>query len=116
MGTVVHRMTVAALVAAVAVGGCAGVRTTSGSTATGPTSRSAPAPTVHTPSVPSTHGPDLAVGHSAWVSVSVATVWRSPDSPRPVDAPALAHPAGIETCLGDMTLAERRGLDGRADT
>ncbi|HET7734503.1 MAG TPA: hypothetical protein VFK52_00890 [Nocardioidaceae bacterium] len=34
----------------------------------------------------------LTVGRSAWVSVSVATVWRDPSVVRPVDAPALGHP------------------------
>jgi cell wall-associated NlpC family hydrolase len=50
------------------------------------------------------------------VSVSVATLWRSPQSPRPVDAPALERPAAIEQWLDDMTTAERRALNGRADT
>src|SRR4051812_43032296 len=47
--------------------------------ATGPTTRADPAPA-------------LEVGKPAWVSVSVATVWRSTTSPREVDAPALAAP------------------------
>ena len=58
----------------------------------------------------------LQVGGSAWVSVSVATLWRSPESPRAVDAPALANPARIQEWLSDMTLAERRALNGDADT
>jgi gamma-D-glutamyl-L-lysine dipeptidyl-peptidase len=58
----------------------------------------------------------LRVGRNARVSVSVATVWRTPRSPRPVDAPALAHPARIRRWLGRMTLDERRDLNGRADT
>jgi gamma-D-glutamyl-L-lysine dipeptidyl-peptidase len=61
-------------------------------------------------------GPALSAGHAAWVSVSVATLWRSPRSPRPVDAPALAKPARIGDWLADMTLAQRRALSGRADT
>ena len=41
-----------------------------------------------------------------YISVSVATVWTSPDKPRPVDAPALGNPADIEGWLGAMTLDE----------
>jgi cell wall-associated NlpC family hydrolase len=58
----------------------------------------------------------LQVGARAWVSVSVATLWRSPGSPRPVDAPALANPARIRQWLTDMTLSQRRALNGHADT
>ena len=71
-------------------------------------------PTTQTPA-PQTPG-TLAVGDPAWVSVSVATVWRSPDSPRPVDAPALAKPARVHQWLTAMSLGQRRGLSGRADT
>jgi hypothetical protein len=60
--------------------------------------------------------PPLQVGGSAWVSVSVATLWRSPDSPRAVDAPALARPARIQEWLADLTLSQRRALNGHADT
>jgi hypothetical protein len=60
--------------------------------------------------------PPLRVGASAWVSVSVATLWRSPDSPRAVDAPALANPARIPEWLSSMTLTQRRALNGHADT
>lgn len=58
----------------------------------------------------------LAVGRPAWVSVSVATLWRSPGSPRSVDAPALANPARIGRWLEDITVEQRRALSGRADT
>jgi cell wall-associated NlpC family hydrolase len=56
------------------------------------------------------------VGRSAWVSVSVATLWRSWASPRTVDQPALRAPAEIRGWLGAMSLTDRRGLQGRADT
>ena len=56
------------------------------------------------------------VGHDAWVAVSVATLWRSPRSPRPVDAPALENPARIRAWLSGMSTADRLGLVGRADT
>jgi cell wall-associated NlpC family hydrolase len=60
--------------------------------------------------------PTVTVGGNAWVAVSVATVWRSPTAPRAVDRPALANPAGIRPWLSRMTLNDRRGLNGRADT
>ena len=100
-----------------------------------PTSAARPSPTATagrsswatgTPTVTPTLGPSPTtapasptgpqVGHSAWVSVSVATLWRSPSSPRAVDQPALRNPAAIRQWLSAMTLDDRRGLDGRADT
>ncbi|QNN52483.1 C40 family peptidase [Nocardioides mesophilus] len=62
------------------------------------------------------YSPALTVGDPAQVAVSVATVWRSRTSPRAVDAPALARPARIRQWLSDMTLTQRRELNGRADT
>lgn len=56
------------------------------------------------------------MGRSAWVTVSVATLWRSPSSPRAVDQPALGNPAAIRQWLAAMTLSDRSGLGGRADT
>ncbi|MCB0908604.1 MAG: C40 family peptidase [Nocardioidaceae bacterium] len=56
------------------------------------------------------------VRQDAWVAVSVATLWRTPGSPRPVDAPALANPARITRWLADLTTPQRRGLSGRADS
>jgi cell wall-associated NlpC family hydrolase len=58
----------------------------------------------------------VTVGRAAWVAVSVATLWRTPSSVRPVDRPALTNPAGIRQWLSLMTVAERRALNGRADT
>src|SRR5262249_38547608 len=58
----------------------------------------------------------LRVGQPAWASVSVATVWRSPESPRAVDAPALENPARIERWLDGMTTPQRRALGGRSET
>ncbi|WP_217702558.1 C40 family peptidase [Nocardioides guangzhouensis] len=65
---------------------------------------------------PAASRPTLSVGQPAWVTVSVATLWRSPSSPRQADAPALAHPARIGQWLAGMTVAQRRALSGRADT
>ncbi len=60
--------------------------------------------------------PLLTVGRDAWVAVSVATFWRTPGSARAIDGPALTNPAGIRQWLSRMTLTDRRGLNGRADT
>jgi cell wall-associated NlpC family hydrolase len=47
---------------------------------------------------------------SAFVTVSVATVWTTPQSPRPVDHPALTNPVDIRGWLSDMTPAEQQAL------
>jgi cell wall-associated NlpC family hydrolase len=47
---------------------------------------------------------------SAFVTVSVATVWTTPQSPRPVDQPALTNPVDIRGWLSDMTPAEQETL------
>jgi cell wall-associated NlpC family hydrolase len=53
---------------------------------------------------------------TAYVDVSVATLWRSPSSPRSVDAPALRNPAQIRSWLAAMSLSQRRDLNGRVDS
>ncbi|RJQ73767.1 peptidoglycan endopeptidase [Pseudonocardiaceae bacterium YIM PH 21723] len=47
---------------------------------------------------------------SAHVTVSVATVWTTPQSPRPVDGPALGNPVDIRRWVAGMTLADKQGL------
>lgn len=85
------------------------------STATTTTPSTSPSRTLDPGSVtPSPSQPS--VGHDAWVAVSVATVWRSPQAPRPVDAAALANPAAIRKWLSGLSTTERRGLIGLADT
>ncbi|WP_188113451.1 C40 family peptidase [Nocardioides humilatus] len=59
---------------------------------------------------PSYAAPRLAPGHNAWVSVSVARLWLSPGSPRPVDRPALAQPVRFTQWLHALSLSQRRGL------
>lgn len=61
--------------------------------------------------------PAAAAGTSeAWVAVSVATVWRSPSAPRPVDRASLAVPVRLRGWLARMSTSDRRALAGRADT
>ena len=80
-------------------------RTGTASTTTAPASAPRPS-TIPTGPAPSTSAPSgadvplLAPGVQAWVRVSVATLWRTPDSPRAVDAPALRAPADIRGWLG----------------
>src|SRR5882757_8912643 len=50
------------------------------------------------------------VAHSAFVTVSVATVWTTPQSPRPVDHPALTNPVDIRGWLSDMSPAQQEAL------
>ena len=56
-----------------------------------------------------TMGPDQ-TPPSAFVAVSVATVWTTPQSPRPVDHPALTNPVDIRGWLSDMTPAQQEAL------
>ena len=88
-----------------------------GSPVARPTPSAAPSPTAW-PTATTSPSPDrvLAAGAPAWVSVSVASGWRSPSSPRPVDEPALENPARIRAWLAAMSAADRVGLIGRLDT
>ena len=65
---------------------------------------------------PSPTSPQVRAGAPAWVAVSVATLWRSPSSPRAVDAPALANPALIRQWLASLNVADQTGLIDRADS
>jgi gamma-D-glutamyl-L-lysine dipeptidyl-peptidase len=47
---------------------------------------------------------------STYVAVSVATVWTTPQSPRPVDHRALTNPVDIRGWLSDMTPAQQEAL------
>jgi cell wall-associated NlpC family hydrolase len=53
---------------------------------------------------------------SAYVSVSVATVWTSPAAPRSVDRPALTVPVDMRAWSRTLTTALRQGLVGRVQT
>lgn len=105
------RFIVVSLAAVLAVAGCGSVTQTSPE----PPPRTT-AGTGVTAVAAAVSASDLQVRHPAWVSVSVATVWRSRTSPRQVDRPALAQPVRIRRWLSRMSLDQRRALGGRADT
>ena len=52
----------------------------------------------------------------AEVGVAVATVWRSPDSPRPVDEPATRDLPDVAAWAAAMDAVVRLGLHGRTET
>jgi cell wall-associated NlpC family hydrolase len=52
----------------------------------------------------------------ARVAVSVATLWISPESPRPIDTRAVSAPADPTGWLRGLTTAGRRGLNGRVES
>jgi gamma-D-glutamyl-L-lysine dipeptidyl-peptidase len=49
---------------------------------------------------------------TAYVVVSVATVWTTPQSPRPVDHRALTNPVDIRGWISDMTQDQQEALTG----
>lgn len=53
---------------------------------------------------------------TAYVDVSVATLWVSPGRNRPVDLPSVTNPADPQAWMDAMTLAERRWLVGKLET
>ena len=77
-----------------------------------PTTSPSPASTT----APPTSVPTITPGADAWVTVSVATLWRSPQSVRALDGPALENPARVRDWLAGMSDADRADLDGRADS
>jgi cell wall-associated NlpC family hydrolase len=88
------------------------------STATSAAPAAKPASTP-TPAAPPTTAPPPALPKlpaTAYVDVSVATLWRSPSSPRAVDVAATKRPADIRSWLSAMTLSQRRALNGRVDS
>ncbi|GAA1765652.1 C40 family peptidase [Luedemannella helvata] len=60
--------------------------------------------------------PTLSPGEEATVCVAVATLWVGPDRVRPVDSPALSHPAKPRMWVNEMTPADRDDLRGRVLT
>lgn len=51
-----------------------------------------------------------ATPQNAYVTVAVATVWTSPQSPRPVDHPALTNPVDIRGWVSAMTQDQQEAL------
>lgn len=60
--------------------------------------------------------PEPQTGATHWVAVAVATVWRDPDRPRPVDLPALANPTALREWLAALDVAAKKDLVGRIET
>ncbi len=85
------------------------------SPAASPTSSPSPSP-FPSPSPTPTPTPKVTPGAPAYVAVAVATGWRSPTSPRSIDAPALENPVRIEAWVAAMNVSAQNGLIGRVDT
>ncbi|MGH8191261.1 MAG: C40 family peptidase [Rhodanobacteraceae bacterium] len=66
--------------------------------------------------VPAQAQPAASQPHVAWVDVSVATLWTSPESPRPIDHPALTNPVDIPQWLANMSVKQRAWLSGHNAT
>ena len=88
-----------------------------------PAARPSPSPATSSPSptlsplpspVPSPAPPVVTAGAPAWVSV--APGWRTPKSPRAVDAPSLENPARVRDWIAGMSAADQSGLIDRLDT
>lgn len=58
----------------------------------------------------------MRAGAPAYVAVAVATGWRSPESVRQVDQPALGRTDNVRAWLRAMNQHDAAGLIGRADT
>ncbi len=56
-------------------------------------------------------------GDTAYIDVTVATLWTDPDAPRKVDQPALEHPADLDAWNKNLSDTEvRRDLTGKVET
>ncbi|HSP09407.1 MAG TPA: C40 family peptidase [Candidatus Dormibacteraeota bacterium] len=117
-----RRALLAVALALFVLGGCGpaprGIGTSSPATSASPvpTPASTATATASAPPAPSPTPVVVRAGAPAWVAVSVATEWRSPSSPRPVDAPALAAPAALREWLAGLSPADQAGLIDRADS
>ena len=56
-------------------------------------------------------------GETAYVDVTVATLWTDPKAPRKVDKPALQHPVDLKKWNKNLESTDvRRGLTGKTET
>src|SRR5699024_12100381 len=56
-------------------------------------------------------------GETAYVDVTVATLWADRDAPRKVDKPALGHPVDLDRWNKNLKSTDvRRGLTGKTET
>jgi gamma-D-glutamyl-L-lysine dipeptidyl-peptidase len=81
----------------------------------GSVARPSPSPPLATAS-PSPSPTPVTAGGPAWVAVSVASGWRTPEAARAVDGPALENPARVRDWIAGMSAAEKVGLIDRLDT
>ena len=98
------------LLVAASFAGCGGGN---GTTRKASPTTTTPSSTVPSSAVASRTPPLPATGY---VKVAVATLWRSPSSPRDVDAPALRAPVDMRGWLAGMTLSQKKALEGRVDS
>jgi gamma-D-glutamyl-L-lysine dipeptidyl-peptidase len=68
------------------------------------------------PSTAPSEMPRVVAGSDAWIAVAIATGWHAADSPRRVDAPALANPPRIRAWLAALTQSQQGALIGLMDT
>jgi gamma-D-glutamyl-L-lysine dipeptidyl-peptidase len=103
---------VGCLVALLAISACGGDSAAVRSPSASPSPSSSASPS----SSPSPAARPVVAGAPAWVTVSVASGWRSPGSVRTVDAPALENPVRIRDWIAAMREADKVGLIDRLDT
>lgn len=72
--------------------------------------------TSFTPVHANTVSDKIKVGDTAYIDVSVATVWTDPDIARPIDEPALTNPALPWKWTKSMTYEEKLWLVGNLET
>src|SRR5690625_124436 len=59
---------------------------------------------------------DATKPQTAWVDVSVSTLWSSPDAPRPMDRPALTNPVHMRQWLDSMSSKQKSWLSSHNAT
>ncbi|MGH3321986.1 MAG: NlpC/P60 family protein, partial [Streptosporangiaceae bacterium] len=67
-------------------------------------------------STPAAGAAATAKPETAYVDVSVATLWTSPDRARPVDTPSITNPVHIRRWLAGMSLSDKLWLVGELQT
>ena len=105
------RLALLAAVTLLSAAACAGSTASSGAIAT-----TRPAVAVPTTATAGQALRTISAGTSVWVNAAVATLWTSPQAPRPVDAKATSATVDIRGWLAAMSTSARLGLVGRVET